>query len=364
MYGERRPEFDPNEFFDSLRRGWERFSARLPGGGGGGLGTLIVAALVVIGLIWAALGFYIVGPGEQAAVRLFGEFRGVQDAGLKWYPPAPIGSRTIVNIEEVRQMEVGFRSGPDARPVMAESQMITGDLNIVDIQMVVQYRVSDVELFLFRVADPGENDRNIPAGRPDGRTLRDATEAALRQVVGQRSIDDALTRARAAVEADTLAFLQQLMTDYETGLTILAVQLQQINPPEPVQQAFNDVVAARLNREARINQALAYEQDQVPRAEGAAAQVRQGADAFRAAREAEARGEAAEFTSILAEYQNSPNVSRQRLYLESMQRLLPGVKIYVLDESGGVLPLLNIGDTATSTPTPGLAPTPTPGAGQ
>jgi len=344
MYGERRPEFNPDQFFDSLRRWWNDFSAKLPGGGGGGAGVLIVGVLVVGVLLWLASGFYIVGPGEQAAVRLFGAFRGIENAGLKWYPPVPIGSRNIVDIEEVRRLEVGFRSGPNARDVMAESQMITGDLNIVDIQMVVQYKVADTELFLFRVADPGDSDRGIPAGRPDGRTLRDATEAALRQVVGQRGIDDALTQGRAAVEADTRTFLQQLMNEYETGLTILNVQLQQITPPAPVKPAFDDVVAARLNQQARINQASAYEQDRVPRAVGAAQQVVQSAQAFREARIAEARGEAAEFTSILDEYTKSPEVSRQRLYLETMQRVLGGVKIYVLDRSGGALPLLPLGD--------------------
>ncbi|MEX2431095.1 MAG: FtsH protease activity modulator HflK [Dehalococcoidia bacterium] len=340
MYGERRPEFDPDQFMKNLREGWDNFKSKLPGDGN--IGALIIGGIVVLLLIWLATGFYIVGPGERAAVRLFGQFRGIEEQGLKWYFPAPVGARDIVNVEVLRTMQVGFREEPQFRPVEVEAQMITGDLGLVTIEMVVQYRVAEVENFLFNVSDPGDPDRDIPPGRPDGRTLRDATEAALRQVVGQRGIDDALTIARAAVEADTLVLLQELMMDYETGLQILNVQLLNVEPPAPVAPAFSDVVNARLNRQSRINEAQAYEQDRLPRAQGAAAQVVEIGQGFREARIAQARGEAAQFTAIWQEYQASPNVTRQRLFLETMERVLPGLHIYVLDGQGGngVLPFL------------------------
>src|SRR5690606_2024894 len=148
--------------------------------------------------------------------------------------------------------------GGQRQVVDAQRQTITGDLGLVNIEMVVQYRIVNVEDFPFRVSDRGDPNRNIPPGRPDGLTLKSATEAALRQVGGQRGNDDALTRARAAVEADTLQLLQALMEEYQTGLQVFNVQLLTVSPPEPVDPAFADVVNARLNRQSRINQAEAY----------------------------------------------------------------------------------------------------------
>ncbi len=197
MYGERRPEFDPDQIIENLRQTWRRISGNLPGGGGAKL--LVFGGLLLIVILWAASGFYTVQPSEQAALRLFGEFRGTEGTGLHWYPPSPIGSRNVVSVRETRRMELGFRSDPD-RDVPVESEMITGDLNIVDIDLVVQYRIKDIEAFLFNVDDPGDPDRDdVTSGQPDGRTLKDATEAALRQVVGQRSIDDPLRVGREAV---------------------------------------------------------------------------------------------------------------------------------------------------------------------
>lgn len=342
MYGERRPEFDPDQFIQNLKSNWGSVRGRLPGGGSTGL--LIIGLIVVLIGGWLATGFYTVQPGEQAAVRLFGQFQGTENPGLKWYFPSPIGTRNIENVLETKTMELGFRSDPN-RDVPVESVMITGDLNIVDATLVVQYNISDLEKFLFRVDDPGDPDRDPTEGRPDGRTLKDATEAALRQVVGQRSVDDILTIGKEAVQQDTRDLLQQFMDSYDSGLQILEVALQEVTPPDAVRAAFDDVVAARSDQETRINQANAFEQDQIPRAEGAAQQTVRAAEAFKSARIARARGEAAEFLSILAEYSQSEDVTRTRLYLETMEEVLPGVKIVVLDEdSGGVLPFLPLTD--------------------
>ncbi|HCH36106.1 MAG TPA: FtsH protease activity modulator HflK [Dehalococcoidia bacterium] len=346
MYGERKPEFDPDELMRNLKANWGGIFSRLPGGGN--RGVVIAVILVLLAVAWAASGVFTVGPGEQAATRLFGKFTGTEGPGLRWYYPAPIGARNIENVLETKRMELGFRSNP-SRDVPVESTMITGDLNIVDARLVVQYRISDLEKFLFRVDDPGDSDRDSAEGRPDGRTLKDATEAALRQVVGQRSIDDVLTVGKEAVQQDTRTLLQEFMTSYNAGIQILEVALQEVTPPDEVRAAFDDVVAARSDKETRVNQANAYEQDRIPKAEGAAQQTVQSAEAFKASRVAQARGEASGFLEILEEYAKSKEVTRTRLYLEEMEKTLSGVEIFVVDEkTGGVLPFLPLTPGAAS----------------
>jgi membrane protease subunit HflK len=227
--------------------------------------------------------------------------------------------------------------------------MITGDLNIVNLQMVVQYQISSLESYLFRVDDPGEVLRGIEQGNPEGRTLKDATEAALRQVVGQRSIDDILVVNRPAVEAETRDELQKILDLYETGIQINTVALQTIRPPDQVRAAFDDVVNARVDRESRINEARAFEQDRIPRAEGDAAQVVQAAEAFKTERIARATGEVNRFRSVLQEYLSAPDVTRQRLYLEAMETILPDLTKFVLteDSSGNLLQFLPLTQEGT-----------------
>jgi membrane protease subunit HflK len=335
MYGQRRPEFDPDQILRSLQQGWSNFRGRLPAGG---VGILLFAVFGVLALVWLSTGIYQVGPTEQAVTRFFGKFSGIHSPGLHWYYPSPVGTRDIITVLETQTMEMGFRG---QRGVPLESEMITGDLNIVDVQMVVQYRIISPEKFLFNVSDPGDADRDPRLGRPDGRTLKDATEAALRQVVGQRSIDDPLFVNKEAVQADTQRELQKILDLYDTGIIILQVVLQTVRPPDAVQDAFEDVVRARVDKESRINEALAYEQDRLPRANGAAQQVMQAAEAFKAARLARARGEAKEFLSVLEEYEKSKDVTRRRLYLEAMEDILPNISIFLVDSDvGGVLPFL------------------------
>jgi membrane protease subunit HflK len=339
MYGERRPEFDPNQLIDQLRQGFQRFASALPGGGGASVATTLI--VVVIAAFWMASGVYQVAPDEQAAVQVFGKFRTISDPGLSWNWPAPIGNVQKESVTQNKTMELGFRSNQGI-DIPVESLMITGDLNIVDVKMAVQYRIGDLRAFLFQVDDPGDADRGGREGKPDGRTLRDATEASLRQVVGQRGIDDVLIREKERVQSDTAELLQGLMNAYGTGLTILSVQLQEVTPPDAVRAAFDDVVAARSEKETRVNQADAYEQDRIPRADGAARTTIEAAEAFKTARVSRAQGEAAEFTTILAEYEKSPNVTRQRLFLEAMEEILPGVTMFVIDDDAGsgVLPFL------------------------
>jgi membrane protease subunit HflK len=185
---------------------------------------------------------------------------------------------------------------------------------------------------------------------PEGTTLKDATEAALRQVVGQRSIDDVLTINREAVQVDTLRLLQRILDDYKTGLEVLEVRLQKVRPPDPVRDAFDDVVRARVDKEARINEALAYQQDKLPRARGDAQRILQAAEAFKAERILRATGEADRFTSVLNEYKGSKAVTRQRLYLEAMEEILPGLKKFIVspDTGGNLLQFLPLQDSEST----------------
>ena len=251
-----------------------------------------------------------------------------------------IRDSNVETVTETRRLELGFRSGQDGQvtDIPFEALMITGDLNIVDVQLVIQYRIKDLGAYLFQVDDPGDPERNIRAGGPDGLTLKDATEVALRQVVGQRSVDDILTINKEAAQADARLLLQTILDDYGTGLEVLEVRLQNVRPPDPVRDAFDDVVRARVDKEARINEALAYQQDKLPRARGDAQRILNVAEAFKQERILKATGEADRFTSVLKEYAESKQVTRQRMYLEAMEEILPGVtKVVITPETAGSL---------------------------
>jgi membrane protease subunit HflK len=328
---QQRPELQLEEILRGIGSGINTVLQRL---GGGGVKLIILGLIGLASIVWLGSGVYQVGPREQAALQLFGEFQNTEGPGLKWYFPPPVGKRTIVDVGVNRNMELGFATTTTGATTdqSAEALMITGDLNIVNVQMVVQYRIADLEKFLFRVDDPGEVLRGIERGNPEGRTLKDATEAALRQVVGQRSIDDTLVTGREQVQADTRTLLQQILEDYETGIEILNVALQNVRPPDEVRAAFDDVVNARVDKESRINEAKAFEQDRLPRAQGDAQQTIQSAEAFKAEQIARSTGEADRFTSVLKEYQKSKEVTRQRLYLEAMEDILPGITKFILAE--------------------------------
>ncbi len=270
---------------------------------------------------------------------MLGRFDNLQLPGLHWWWPAPIGARNIETVDQVRTLELGFRGDT---PVLAESSMITGDENIVEVGLVVQYDIKDLELFLFRVVDP------------DGETIKDVAETALRQVVGARAIDDTLIDAREEVQAETKVALQQLLDLYQTGINIREVKLQNVRPPAAVQDAFDDVVRARENRDQIINLAEAYKEDILPRARGDAARMTQAAEAFKRERVERAVGQAGRFLSVLEEFKKSPEVTRQRLYLEAMEEILPDITKFIVDSDGGgnllqFLPLTQ-GPSPVSTP--------------
>lgn len=353
--GPRQPEMDFDQILAQLRGGLAKITARF---GGGGVGLLVFGAIGIIAVAWLAFGVYTIGPGQAAALRLFGAVQGapVTQEGLHWWWPGPIGKKDVLLITETRRMELGFRGDAgSAVPFPTEALMISGDLNIVDVQVVVQYTIKNLNDFLFRVDDPGDDSRGIGPGNPDGRTLKDAAEASLRLVVGQRSIDDILVRNREEVETQTRERLQEIMDSYNTGINVETIQLQDVKAPEEVRDAFDDVLRARQERDTRINQARAFEADIIPRAEGDSERIKEGAEAFRQSRIAQAQGEADRFTSVLDEYQNSKEVTRQRLYLEAMEEILPGItKIIVAPDAQTVLIL---GGDGQLTPVP-LGPNP------
>ena len=329
--------------FDEIIERLRASLPKLPGIGGGGLFGIIFLVAIVIAIVWAGTGFYTVGPDQQAVLRFFGKEAGTASGGLHWYYPGPIGKRDVVAVTTTRRLELGFRSGADgftvAQSVTNESLMITKDVNIVDVQAVIQYKISNLSDFLFNVDDPGDADRGIPAGQPDGRTLRDIAESALRQVVGSRNIDDVLTTEKEQVQTEVLLIMRQLAQEYETGIDVLQVLLQNVNPPLEVQSAFEDVVRAREDKERLINLAEAYQASEIPKAIGEAAKVTEAAEGFKTGRIARAQGEADGFEAILEGYLLSPDVTRQRLYLEAMEEVLPGITKFILSDSG-VLPFL------------------------
>jgi len=310
--------------------------------GGGGVGLLVIGAIAVIMVIWAVAGFYTISPGENAVLRFFGDAQepAVTEPGLHWWWRGPVGQRNVVQVTETRRMQLGFR-GVGGGPVAAvgnEALMISGDLNIIDVRMVVQYDIKSLVDFLFRVDDVGDQARGIPLGAPDGGTLKDASEAALRLVVGQRSIAEVLAEQRIDIQAATRAKLQEILDSYSTGINVVSVELQNVQAPDQVRDAFDDVLRARQDKQTVINQAKSFENQILPEARGAAAQKRQAAEAFKQARIERAKGEAGQFTRILKEYRQSPDVTKQRLYLEAMEEILPGIsKIIVSPETESIV---------------------------
>ena len=335
MYRQDEPEVNFEQISSRLKGIFGRFGF----GGGGGLVYTILGLIVVGVLGWLATGFYTVEPAEVAALRRFGIFEDTAGPGLHWWWPNPIGTRAIVDVRQRRRLEIGVRG--DA-PFLEESLMITGDENIVDVQLLVQFEIKDVEEFLFRAVDPA------------GKTIKDASESALRQVVGARDIDDVLTTEKEAVQDETKVLLQKLLDTYEAGIRVAEVKLLNVNPPAEVQDAFDDVVRAREDKERIINLADAYGEDILPRARGDAQRQLEEAQAFLAQRVNEATGQAERFISILEAYREAPDVTAQRLFLENMENILPEVRIYIVEgEAGsGILQLLNLNEVGETPFTP------------
>jgi membrane protease subunit HflK len=290
-----------------------------PGGdssGGMSFTTLIVMGMVLL-VVWLSFGFYIVQPAEQGVVTRFGRFLRTDGDGLHWHIPYPIEQVQKINVEQVRA-------------VPHKALMLTQDENIVEIELVAQYRVKDAKSYLFNVVDPDK-------------TLLQATESALRSVVGTSKMDDVLTLERDRVAADTKLLTQQILDGYQTGLIVSGVNMQNAQPPNEVQKAFEDVIKAREDEERLKNKAQAYKNEIVQRAGGEADKLRQESQAYKSQVVARAEGETQRFLSVLNEYNKSPEVTRRRLYLDTMEAVLSNTSKVVLDIKHGnnltVLPL-------------------------
>jgi len=290
---------------------------------------------VIIGVIvlWLLTGVYIVGPDEVGVVRTFGEFTRVTQSGLNWKFPAPIETANTPKVTEVKRIEIGFRSMKNGqyRTVEKESLMLTGDENIVDAEMIVQYKIKDPVHYLFKIVGPEL-------------TVRQAAEASLRTIVGRNKIDETLTTGKFTIQEETKLQLQSILDMYESGIHVVAVQLQDVSPPKEVIGAFKDVASAKEDKNRMINQAEGYRNDVIPKARGEAEAMIRDAEGFRDSRIKRAEGDAAKFTTILKEYNKAKSITEKRLYLETMEKVLPDIeKIIVPDkDSGNMLNLLNL----------------------
>lgn len=300
--------------------------------------TILTALAWIISLAilaaWASTGIYTLKPGQEAVILRFGDYaRSVSEPGPQIHLPPPLESHAIVNTSAIERQEFGAQAGADRAPdqeaeAHLEAAMQTSDNNLVMLGFVVQYRVQNAFDALYRVANPEA-------------ILRDAAQAAAREVVGRTTIDGVLSEKRGQVEAETEEALQALMDRYQTGLAILAVQLQEVQPPQDVRAAFDDVIAASQDKSRTVNEAQGFANEVVPKSRGEASELRAQAEGYKAARIAAATGAASRFASLAAEYRKAPEVTRTRLYLETMEEVLPDVEKFVVEPgSAGVVPFL------------------------
>ncbi|MFN3593815.1 MAG: FtsH protease activity modulator HflK [Thiobacillaceae bacterium] len=315
---------------------WRRFNQRLEGmfgrrgggearGAGGGEGfRLPGGAGVIVGIlvaIWLASGFYIVDAGERGVVLRFGKYVETTQPGPRWHLPYPFESVEVVNVEQVRTVEVGYRKDVKSK-VLSESLMLTDDENIIDLQLSVQYLLKDPEDYLFMNRNPDEAAMQI-------------AETAIREVVGKSKMDFVLYEGRAEIADRVTKLMQEIHDRYRTGILISKVNLQNAQPPEQVQAAFDDAVKAGQDRERLKNEGQAYANDVIPRARGVAARLLQEAEGYRQRVVANAEGEADRFKKILVEYSKAPQVTRERLYQEAMQQVLSSTTKVLVDDKGG-----------------------------
>jgi membrane protease subunit HflK len=317
------------------------FSRRKSGGGGNGdgnessggagaAGSGMVILLLLVGFgFWVFTGMYTVDQGEQAIELRFGKYTETNDAGLHWHIPTPFETVEIINTQNVNTVEVGYRkSGKSVQSVPREALMLTEDENIIDIHFAVQYDVKDPTDLLFNVSEYNTK------GLADD-VVREATESAVREIVGRNTMDFAITEGRAQLAAETKSLVQDILDRYETGINIRTVEMQNAQPPEQVKDAFDDVVRAREDEVRLTNLAEAYANDIIPKARGFAARIIQEANAYKASVTARADGETSRFDQVLTEYSKAPEITRDRLYLETMEQVFSNSSKMVIDQQEG-----------------------------
>jgi membrane protease subunit HflK len=310
----------------------------MPPGAGRGRGFAIVGAIIFV--LWMLSGTYQVRPDQQGVVLRFGEWVRTEAPGLNWHWPYPIETVEKPSVTAIRQIEIGYRSVGEGRArgrerdVSEESLMLTGDQNIIDIDFAVQWKISDAGRFLFNIRDPAA-------------TVKLVAESAMRAIIGRTDIQPALTEARQDIELSTRELMQQILNDYEAGIEITQVQLQDVQPPVAVIDAFDDVQRARQDRDRLRNEADAYRNDILPRARGDAQKLIQGAEAYKERLINEGDGEAQRFLSVYQAYKQNPEVTKRRMYLETMQKVLAATDKVILDSNavgGGVVPYLPLNE--------------------
>ncbi len=327
------PDQGPPDLDDVVRqiqdklRGIFGFSGK-GGGDAGGKGPVsygIGAILLILLVLWGISGFYTIDQADRGVVTRFGRYVTTVEAGLHWHLPYPIESVEIVNVEQIRNVEIGYRSGLNGqgmRPIARESLMLTQDENIVDLKLAVQYRVKDAKDYLFNVRNPDE-------------TLHQATESAIREIVGKNKMDFVLTQGRNEIVSQVHDLTQSILDHYRTGLLITSVNMQDAQPPEEVQGAFNDAVKAREDEVRLKNEAEAYANDILPKARGAAARALEEANAYRSKVTLQAKGDAGRFESVLEAYQQAPFVTRQRLYIDAVESVMSRSSKVLVDVKDG-----------------------------
>jgi modulator of FtsH protease HflK len=322
----------PPDLEEFLRRSQDRLRTVLPGGLGGKGVMLIVLAAVAI---WGFSGFFRVDPDELGVVLRFGKYVREVQPGLNYHLPYPIETVLTPKALRVNKIDIGMRivedlrRGTTTRDVPEESLMLTGDENIVDVDFVVFWRIKDAQAYLFNIQNPET-------------TVKEVAESAMREIVGQNNIQPILTEARQKTEQAVQKLMQDVLDFYGSGIRIDQVQLQKVDPPAQVIDAFRDVQAARADQQRLQNEAFSYANRIVPEARGEAERILQGARAYKEQTVAEATGQTARFIKVYDEYKKAPEVTRRRMYLETMERVLGGTDKIILDSKGGqgVVPFL------------------------
>jgi len=291
------------------------------GFGGKSIGVVLGGAL----FLWGLTGIYIVDEGKRGVELVFGKYSETTQPGPHWHIPSPIATVEIVDVSQIRNVEIGYRSGAGGesskRSVLNEAMMLTQDENIVDVNFAVQYRIKEARDYLFNMRSPDE-------------TLREATESAVREIVGKSKMDFVLTEGRSDMVQSAEILIQEILDRYGSGLQVTSVNMQDAQPPEQVQAAFSDAVKAREDEQRLKNEAEAYANDIIPKARGAGARMNEEATAYKSKVVAEAEGQTSRFLQVLAEYQKAPEVTRERLYLDAMETVLNNSSKVMIDVEG------------------------------
>src|SRR5436190_8873681 len=346
----------PPDLEEFLRRSQDRLRSVLPGGLGGKGIILIVLAAVAI---WGASGFFRVDPDELGVVLRFGKYVREVQPGLNYHLPYPIETVLTPKALRVNKIDIGMRivedlrRGTSIRDVPEESLMLTGDENIVDVDFSV----------LWKIKPNGVGDYLFNIQQPEG-TVKAVAESAMREIVGRNSIQPILTGARQNIETGVQDLMQSVLDKYGAGIQITQVQLQKVDPPSQVIDAFRDVQAARADAERAQNEAQTYANKVVPEARGRAAQITQSAEAYRDQTVAEAKGSTSRFLQVYDEYKKAPDVTRQRMYLETMERLFGGTDKIIMDSGNSAVPYLPLDQLLRRSPTSPTTPAPQTGGGR